>query len=224
MSSGVAKQDVVSIIGGSYLHPIARLFEALTSLSLGPVAEGATVLENGYSVAILTLSVLFAESYLRRACYVRGDPAYRSALSYARREFSDYSRLDCLEEIFVARDIVAHNHLWGSLVEWDDDGNMHTSDTKHLAGGDPKFERVANTATLRTRRLDLRLVPTSVCHVDAAVVFAEAARFVIHLESIDRRYAYLSEQILKYRGKALRFPEFLSQLMKEMSGNPEPSN
>jgi hypothetical protein len=140
--------------------------------------------------------------------HIRKDESTRQLLDYVRTTFPEYQRHGELEELFVVRDVIVHNHLWGADVSWDDDGNMAVANRAHLAGGDHKFQRVLDPSTRKTRLLQINLVPTSVNHEDALLVFAEATRFIHHLESFGPDYFVLGDSILKYRGRAMQFSQF----------------
>jgi hypothetical protein len=67
-------EGYLSIIGMSYLHPVTSLLEILEDSSpRGPNEVQASSYENGYSAAIIVLTVLLLESVLSRTQYMRGD-------------------------------------------------------------------------------------------------------------------------------------------------------
>src|SRR3989344_8539750 len=69
--SAEVAEDYVSVIGTSYLYPIASLLDALLVFEpKGPNEVQASSVENGYSAAIIVLTVLMIESFINRAQYL----------------------------------------------------------------------------------------------------------------------------------------------------------
>ena len=209
--------DYISVIGMGHLYSVARLMEALLELKLDPPGDLATPVENGYSVGIVALSVLFAESAIRRTAQIRSDADPWSALDYSEKAFPEYERIHELEEVFVLRDVVVHNHIWGLEISWDIDGNVLFGGATRLSKGNRRLASVVDEAGRKTKRLGLNLLPTAISHIDALKVFTEAIRFVMWLESTQRLYFPLSDQVLKFQGRAMRLGEFLGQLKESLT-------
>jgi len=206
-------QEYVSIIGMNYTLPISSLVEKILDEERLPPIDTATVYDNGYSVGIIVLTILMLESFVRRASLVLEDE-YDNVFKYIKNTFSDYSRIDILEELFVLRDAIVHNHLWSMNASWDERGIMHVSDINHLAGGDKKYKRVIDQETHRTKILKMRLRPTCICFEEAFIVLHETYMFFEYLESKNRNIIYLDAIIIKYGNKALRFPQFIKEIPK----------
>ena len=206
-------QEYVSIIGVNYLLPISKCLEMIMKEEnrLPPI-ELATVYDNGYSVGIVVLTVLMIESFIRRACLILNHAPYKSALEYIDNTFSDYSRKECIEETFVLRDVVAHNHLWSMNLSWNRIGHMTIHDVDHIAGGDKKYRRIIDPNTSRTKKLKMRLRPTSVCYEEAFIVMHEAHYFFEYLENIDKRIIYLDAILIQYNDKVYKFREFIKEV------------
>jgi hypothetical protein len=152
------------------------------------------------------------ESFVRRACLILDHDPYSNALEYIDKAFSDYGRKDCIEEIFVLRDVVAHNHLWSMNISWNHSGQMTIHDVDHRAGGDKKYRRVINKKTGRTKQLKMRLRPTSVCFEEAFIVMHEAYKFFEYLETTDSRIISLDAIIFEYNENVYRFREFIKEV------------
>jgi len=103
-----------------------------------------------------------------------------------------------LEELFVVRDAIAHNHVWEAQYVWDDQAGMRLISAALEEGyGDTKFKRVSDMARRKTHRLSINLFPTRICYEDAKIVLKTATEFLLFLENEDRRYVDISSQYVK---------------------------
>jgi hypothetical protein len=207
----------VTIVGFNYLQPIAALLERLLLLEKrGPAEVQASPIENGYSVAILVLTVLMIESSIRRTQYVLGSLSQKSALVFAKEQLPTCPLIPDLEEAFVARDVVAHNHVYEATVTWEPPSSLRLLGANHLSDGDAKFNRVVDRSTLKTRRLGLNLFPTRVCLHDVAVILKLAHDFFSFLEKTDRRYFYISPQIVEFQHRLVSFQDLAESAGKAL--------
>jgi len=100
-------------VGFRYLYPIASLLEQLLSLeNRNPNEVQASTLENGYSCSIIVMCGLMIESAIARVKFDQDIEDPKSALQYVKVYFPEYERFDELEELFVIRDAIVHNHIW----------------------------------------------------------------------------------------------------------------
>lgn len=208
-------EEYVSVLALSYLHPISSLLEALESLDLkGPNEVQASSLENGYAVSIIILAVLLLESAILRTQYIRGErPSKKPVVDFVRSAYPVTGLADDLEELFVVRDVIAHNHLWETQFVWDEQAGMKLVSTKLREGsGDKKFNKVLNPKERKTRQLGVNLFPTRICRADAAIVLKKVMEFLLFLEGKDRRYIYISPQPVKIGGKIVLFTELIANL------------
>ncbi len=206
-------QEYVSIIGANYLMPISKCLEMIMrEENRLPPIELATVYDNGYSVGIVVLTVLMIESFIRRACLILDHEPYKKVLEYVDDAFSDYSRKDCIEEVFVLRDVIAHNHLWSMNLSWNRNGHMKIHDVDHIAGGDKKYKRVIDPNNSRTNKLKLRLRPTNVCFEEAFIVLHEAHYFFEYLEKKDERIIFLDAILIQYNDKVYKLRELMGEV------------
>lgn len=207
-------QEYVSIIGFNYLRPIASLLEPLESLdSKGPNEVQASVVENGYSAAIIILTVLLVESAVARTQYIRGETPLKRPLDFVRAIYPNSGFEDKIEELFVVRDAIAHNHVWEAKFSWDEKVGMKLISAALEEGyGDRKFRRVLDQAKRKTRQLGINLFPTRICREDARIVLKNAVEFLMFLENQDRRYVYISPQYVKFRGNLIPFVELVAGL------------
>jgi len=198
----------------SYLHPITALLEQSASFnSEGPNEVQAAPMENGYSAAIIILTVFLIESSINRTQYIRNEQPPKKPLDFVHSTYPKSGFLEKLEELFVVRDAIAHNHVWEAQFSWEDQSQMHLISAKKGQGyGDKKFKKVLNPQTRKTRQFGLNLFPTSICRADAVLVLKTAVEFLLFLENEDRRYVYISPQPVKFNGRITTFVELVAGL------------
>jgi hypothetical protein len=196
--------NYVSVLFVHLLQPIFDLFQLLEqSDPKGPNEVQAGMLENGYAVSVVVLAALVVESALNRTRYVRNEPERESAVDTLKRLCAGDLPND-MEEVFVLRDIIAHNHIWTAAMRWDDSAGMALDCAEKLpAYGDKKFDRVVDSKTRTTRRLHLDAFPNRIHRATAVTVLKKAVEVLRFLEGLDRRYVYLSQPWRVTRGKQL---------------------
>ena len=206
-------EDYVSVIGSSFLHPIATLLESLESLELkGPGEVQASSLENGYSAAIVALTVFLLESALNRTRYVQRKSYRARSLDFFRQAFPGSGLDNRLEELFVVRDVVAHNHLWDAKIKYNEHGLELISASLLPEYGDKKFKKVVDWNTRKTRLLGLNVFPTRICRADAVIALKCTLDVLAFLEKADRRYFYITPQLVKFKEQMTTFRDLIQQL------------
>jgi hypothetical protein len=92
----------ISVIGTSYIYPIVDLIsKARKNNPKQPNEVQTSNIDNGYSTAIIILSVLLLESTINRM-QVINNHSYKKPLVYLRSQFPEKKQLlDELEELFV---------------------------------------------------------------------------------------------------------------------------
>lgn len=199
-----SNSNYVSVLFVHLLQPIFDLFELLEQCDpKGPNEVQAGMLENGYAVSVIVLSALVVESALNRTRYIRDEPKRESAVDTLKRlGASDLA--DEIEEVFVLRDSIAHNHIWTAAMRWDDSRGMALDSAKKLSAyGDEKFDRVVDPGTRATRRLHLDVFPTRIHLATATTVLKKTVEALKFLEKLDRNYVYLSQPWHVTRGNKL---------------------
>jgi len=128
-----SNSNYVSVLLVNLLQPIFDLFELLEqSDPKGPNEVQAAMLENGYAVSVIVLSALVVESALNRTRYVRNEPKRESAVDTLKR-LSAGDLAHEIEEVFVLRDIIAHNHIWTAAMRWNDSSGMALDSAEKLS-------------------------------------------------------------------------------------------
>ena len=205
----------VSVIGMSLFHPILTLVEILESREAEEPNEVKTSdWENGLASAVVTLATFLLESALNRTSYMRGETVKGGLVNFFREVSSDAELASAVEEVFTARDMIVHNHLWDAQVFWDEDGSLRFKGQPQLREGygDCKFGRVIDPTTRRSRRLGLNLFPTRVWRRDAYVVLRAVNRALEILGSVDPIYFDFSSRHIKFRDRNMRFLEMLDEI------------
>lgn len=196
--------NYVSVLFVNLLQPVFDLFGLLDRCDpQGPNEVQAGSLENGYAVSVTVLATLIVESAVNRTRYVRAEHQRESAVATLKRLGAGDLGSD-IEEVFVLRDAIAHNHIWIAATRWDDKGGMALDSAKKFAEyGDQKFRSVVDPATRLTRRLQLDVFPNRIHRGTAVVVLKKVVEALRFLEALDRRYVYLSQPWHVARGKQL---------------------
>jgi hypothetical protein len=210
-------QDYVSVIGFSLIQPVIALVEKLESSAVVEPNEVQTgQRENGYSSAVVALSVLLLESALHRTRYLRKDGSSEeiSVAEYFRRISPDQNLALDVDEIFAIRDAIVHNHLWEANLYWNNSGALKfASPPKLLRGyGNRRLRRVMDPKTRLSRRLKINLFPSRIWRRDAYLVFKTVGRTLATLEAMDRAYFYISKRHFKFKGRLVRLSGVLDAL------------
>lgn len=209
-------EGYVSIVASNFIFPIISLFESLEDTSSYPPNEvQASPMENGYSLAIVTLSVLMVESAISRTQYVMKINPPQKPLTFIKEYFPS-EMFQKVEELFVIRDIIAHNHVWKASFFWDEQGKMKLVDAQLVEGyGDKKFEKVVDDNTRTTKILGLNVFPNRICRTDVVTVLKAAFDFLVSLENKDRNNFSVSALIVKHKGSVIPFSKFISEVLNE---------
>lgn len=186
--------EYVSIIVGALFHPLIVLIGKLYSTkTCHPNEVQTNQMENGYSVSIIILAALILEAAIQRTAYVRKEIFPKPVFKYLEGILKNNQTVLDVEEVFVLRDVIAHNHLWEGEVSSDADGLKFSKSPQLIAGGDVKHRRVFDQRERVTKRLRLNVFPPRIWRKDAWEVIHVMWKVILDLEAIDRRYVYLSQ-------------------------------
>ena len=208
--------QLVTIVGSSYFQPISDLLSRL----MGQQKPGSNEVqtsshENGYCASLVLPLVTMLESYVMRVRYINRDrfPIKRIPVAdYLPQLYPDYQRSNELTEIFVVRDVIAHNHLWEIDFAWSEESVMTLLQAeKESTAGDEKYKKVVNKQ-LRTNALDLNILPTKVDRTDVFKVFDIVWETLIFLESKNRNQCYVSHLYVRFNGQTKLFGELRDEL------------
>jgi len=189
--------NYVSVLFGSLLQPIVDLFDLMEQKGpTGPNDVQAPRDENGYSVSIAVLVALVIESACNRVRYVLGDADRKSAVQ-TLTDLSAGGLADDVEELFVLRDAIAHNHIWEATVAGDDTKGLALISATLRAGyGDDKFNRTVDLQTRQTRRLQLDVFPNRIHRKTAIVAIQKCAEVLRFLENKDTKFVSIEPNVV----------------------------
>jgi hypothetical protein len=206
----------ISVIGTSYLHPITDLIESLEMIEMKGSNDLQTSYENGYAVAIIVLAVFLVESIVARiqVGHIDVTKSTKKPLDFIVSSYSSSDHVKKIQELFVVRDAIAHNHIWKAEFTNDTGGNMKRvgNSTLQPGYGDGKYRNVVDTSTQQTQLLKINVYPTRICYSDVLTVLKAAVAFLLFLENEDRNYIYLSNQRVTYHGQRILFIDLIQNL------------
>jgi hypothetical protein len=167
--------DHISFIGDRLLQPAVTLLDLLFSERYPGTTDVQTgAKENGYSASASLLLVVLLESFVQYVGFVKqpqrssGTP---SALKILRDLYPACPLLPRVEEVYVLRDVIAHNHIWQAKFSTKPGRWMTLLNRKLVAGGNTRYKDVVDCERGVTKMLGLKVVPTLIDRCDAALVF-----------------------------------------------------
>jgi len=203
--------ELVTIIGDSYFEPICTLLERLDRFNeheKGNVQSGFFV--NGFSVSICLLAVACLESYVMRVRYIKKasqkDIDKTPVVEYLPKLYQDFPYTPDINEIYILRDIIIHNHLWELAIVWNDDG-MELTNANQKSLGDKKYSAYVDVNKRRTTNLGLTINPIKVGKTEVLKVLQTMWKILIFLEKKDRNQCCVSAAHYRYKGKMKQFGE-----------------
>jgi hypothetical protein len=195
-----SRANYISVIGHCLVEPVVTLLDRLYAEPHPGTTEVQTgARENGYSLSACLLLVVLLESFVARARSITistdcGEG--RRPLDFLRSAYPDCPLLPDIEELFVLRDVIAHNHIWH--VEFSTDrGNWMKLLQREIDAnsGDGKFKRIVDAENAVTKRLKLKIVPTMIDRYDAAGVLSTTLAALTFID--DREKGQLGIQGLR---------------------------
>jgi len=207
--------NYVSVLFASLLQPIVDLFNLMEQHQpKGPNEVQASRGENGYACSMVVLTVLVIESVCNRVRYVRGDVDRKGAVQ-TLRELKAGGLADDVEELFVLRDVIAHNHLWEATIADDDTkGLALVSAAKRPGYGDDKFDRTVDLETRQTRRLHLDVFPNRIHRQTAIVVLQKCVEILRFLENSDIKFVGSTDPHVIWQLQPVAFYKWVDELQR----------
>jgi hypothetical protein len=189
------------------------LLDKLLDLKGTPNEVQASQRENGLASAIIVLSVLMVESAIARVKFDEDTTTPRSSLKFMQSRFPDFSGRTILEELFVIRDAIVHNHLWQAKITWDIDMDMKLLAAEKWEGsGDSKLSAVIDTNTRKSKILGLNLFPTRIAKEDAIQVLKQSTGILQYIEENGSKLVNVSNQNVEFRGQLVEYLDLVSSL------------
>lgn len=223
-----ASRSYVSVLFANLLQPIVDLFDLMEQKEpKGPNEVQASKAETGYAASIAVLTVLVIESVCNRVRYVRGAPESTAVQTLKKlpapdtlphEEAEDWCArrdglADDVEELFVLRDVIAHNHLWDAIVAEDAaKGLTLVSAIKRPGYGDGKFDRTVDLPTRQTRRLHLDVFPNRIHRQTAVVALHKCVEVLRFLEDHDIKLVGATDPHIVWRSRPMAFYNWADEL------------
>lgn len=209
--------DIITIVGSSYYQPIGDLVDKLAATAINRAVESKVGhLENGYAAACVVLLVALLESFtsrvrFKRSSEVKGTPAIPDMLVSL---FPTLPTRDVINEVFLLRNIVVHNHLWHLDVSDDQQPDPRTIAMPRDLGFsvNKSYDTLVDTDSRRTVNLRLSAVPTWVGVSDVRSVFETVWRTLEHMHQINYDHTPLAGRRIRFRGKLVDFELLLEPL------------
>lgn len=218
------EKKIVTIIGEGYFEPISLLLEELGKRYVShsdPIQ--ASYYENTFSASICILSVVCIESYVMRVKYINEakDKDIKKAVpTYLTGLYPDFPYEDESKEIFIVRDILAHNHLWEISYLENEKGKKDIVPNKHSEGDNKYKEYVNDSGT--TKKLNLNVNPIKIGAADAMIVIKTVFKILLFLEEKNKNQCYISDSYVTHKGKTMKFSKVLEN-MKDFSHSQAPA-
>jgi hypothetical protein len=210
--ASTAIPDIITVVGTSYLQPVADLIDRLLSKPApGEYAAGTSSRENGYSAAITVLLVAVLESFVSRLRFLRNSEitSGKDVPEQLQIFFPDLPNKEDLAEVFLLRNIVVHNHVWHlDVSDVEMNGASTLANPKDLRfQTKASYDTIVDLATRKTRRLGLNANPIAVDRRDAGVVFRVIWDTLLFMNAKSFSHTPLAGQTVKFRGKFEQFGE-----------------
>lgn len=213
------RDKIISCIGIHYIEPILRLYEELISFNYtGDSRIKVSPRENGFSVSIIVLSVLTIESALNRIRYIKKDSTQQNNLNFFKNKFNHLglklNLYNKLAEIYVLRDIIAHNHIWKISYTLNDRYDETKVYQKLLKGyGDKKYNDHVNKKSKETKILKLNINPIKIGIKDVNIVLCVLEELFEFFNSIDLFYFPIKNFDFKFKNQFMKFSDIIDKIM-----------
>jgi hypothetical protein len=206
--------SMVTIVGSSYFEPISVLLEKLKKYDTGKSGEVQSgYYVNGYACSICLLAVVCLESYVMRVRFINKATQTQidktSIPEYLAKLYPAFPLKEEVVEIFILRDLIAHNHLWEIYFLWDDEKGIMPQSIHRRSSGDKKYMNSVDTANNKTKKLGLNISPIKIDVSDATKVLHTMWETMIFLEKKNRSQCYVSHLNVKHNGKRMKFAEVI---------------
>lgn len=205
---------IISCIGSSYCQPIVDLYEKMQTYKYTGDCNNFQVSprENGYAVSIIILTVLLIDSTINRIKYFEKKTARNNA--FINNFFNNPELSHALEEAYIIRDVIAHNHLREIETHYNENTEKTTAINNTLLNsyGDKKFNKGIDKVTLQTKFCALNINPVIINKNDVEKIFKILHKFLISLKDKDRNYSQPLNESVKYNSKIIKLQTFLDNI------------
>lgn len=192
--------NYISVIGAHYVPDIVldflpRIFDAYKMRDYTSTNFQVSTRENIFSTAGILLTVVSMESYGNRILQLEKTTEKLSLLKLlprvfrcTREDFPDDDFKVLLQELYILRDIIAHNHIYAISTTVDGDSwNIKHCDEKLVLGRGPddlKYKNRVDLSKNRTKLLKLHAQPLKIGFEDLFTVLIIFDLFIRLAQSI----------------------------------------
>ena len=171
------KQEYITVIGTNFLDfviwdLVKESFATYRNTDFSKRRSQTSMWEHGHAAAAIVLSVIGIEAYRNRIYFLEKSRINRRSVTddlckiLTRKSINfPTSKLQALlEEVFVVRDVIAHNHIYKVEVFSDQGWTMLGHRQKLLKGYgfDSKYKSSVNSRTKKTNLLKLNVQPAKI--------------------------------------------------------------
>jgi hypothetical protein len=210
-----ADSQGIVIAGFSLLHPLLQLLETLETASPVKASEVQTgAWENGYSAAIVVLSVFILESVINRIRYFEGQEGPKPTKYFATLSPELAAAVD---EVFALRDVIVHSHVWDVQTQRARGQGLKFIEEPKIrkAYGNTRFKKVVDLKSQLSRRLKLNFFPSRIWRHDAHIVLRTVKQALMALDSMKPAYRDLQNFPCVFRGQDVSFYEVIEEVLKD---------
>ena len=191
MTNNTHKSKHVTAVGIDYIETVvldlmAKSFDAYQQRDLTRPQFQTSINEHANATAGILLTVIAVETIRNEIYYhtnttIKNHPVQELANTIHKKEpaFPKDKFVKLLNEIFVMRDVIAHNHLYEVEVEYKGRDMLPPKNTLLKGyGDDKKFENAVNHGDNKTKLLKLNVQP-------AKIGFDDLFKVLVLLDLID---------------------------------------
>lgn len=214
MRPRILNDEIVTIIGSSYFEAISALLEKLDRHeNRSSSGFQAGYYENGFAASICILSAVALESYVMRARYVNNAEGHnldrKAVPDYLKGIYPEFPYVEEIKEIFVVRDLLAHNHLWKVELELSEEEGMKEKNGKRRSAGDKKYLFCVEDGAAKTNILGLNVNPIKVGAQDARATLKVMWNTLLFLEDKNRNQCYVSHLHVTHKGRQVQMGKLI---------------
>ncbi len=213
------KKDYISVIGPRYFQPIADLIEKM--LISSDCNTEVSHRENGYAVSIVILLVALLESFISRLYFCRKEEINPgiNVPDLIITLFPDYPDQVKLQEVFIVRNSMIHNHIWHIEVAQSSDETEISTQTLQTPKDFKRnvkanFDILINRDTQKTIKLQLNACPTSVNRNDVLLVFEVVWNTLNFMNKKNFSHTPLAGGQISFRNKREKFSDLIEVIRK----------
>ena len=214
--------EYVSIIAPNLVQPLADILAKVVDI---PTPEDPDQPrhgnELGYSAVASLLCTVILESFVMRARFLanHGETAKKHTVhSFLSEQYPDFDAVQEVTEVFILRDVIAHNHLW--RLESTSDRNVWTEllrkelDAITEAARDKKYKQLVDPSIGRTRLLCLHVIPTQIDRTDLKKVLNVARNTLNFLSTKEGALLGVEATQAQFRGNLVNLPNLLAEVLR----------